>query len=270
MDLLSFPGDRCKFPVEIEVTRNKRPGAWRGSSVLRGHQKISTTPPELRPRRGGEPATPLVWDDVDERPRQIETCGAEFHAVNQANSRLSKDFSVSGVGAIVCHHGLVRKNGVVDLQKGERYVAHPPPPLLYANLDRFVNMDYIFLSTVKDEKVKAIKISYDIACRWSINLFKRVENYSTDLRIPEDRFSFEYFIPKFHLPAHGSSCHTRYSFNYRPGVGRTHGENIESGWAHTNPAAVATREMGAGARHSALDSHWGGWNWRKITGLGEE
>ena len=28
--------------------------------------------------------------------------------------------------------------------------------------------------------------------------------------------------------------------------------------------------MGAGARHSALDSHWGGWNWRKVTGFGTE
>lgn len=137
------------------------------------------------------------------------------------------------------------------------------------DLVRFVNMDYIFLSTIKEEKVKIIKISYDIACRWSINLFRRIGKYSPELQISKERFSLEYFIPKFHLPAHGSSCHTRYSFNYRPGVGRTHGENIESGWAHTNPAAVATREMGAGARHSALDSHWGGWNWRKITGFGK-
>ena len=131
-------------------------------------------------------------------------------------------------------------------------------------------MDYIFLSTVKNEEVKMIKISYDIACRWSVNLFKRIKYYSQELHLSEDRFSLEYFIPKFHLPAHGPSCHTKYSLNYRTGVGRTHGENIESGWAHTNPAAVATREMGAGARHSTLDSHWGGWNWRKIVGFGKE
>ena len=130
-------------------------------------------------------------------------------------------------------------------------------------------MDYIFLSTVKDEKVKCIKISYDIACRWSINLRRRMLNYSKELQFHEDKFALEYFIPKFHLPAHGSSCHTRYSFNYRPGVGRTHGENIESGWAHTNPAAISTREMGASARHSALNGHWGGWNWRKIVGFGK-
>ncbi|KAF9784125.1 hypothetical protein BJ322DRAFT_1109984 [Thelephora terrestris] len=182
----------------------------------------------------------------------IETCGTEFHAVNQANSKYSRDFTVSGVGAVVCRHGFVRKNGVVDFQKGER----------------FVNMDYIFLSTVKDEEVKIIKISYDIACRWSIKLRQRIQGYSEELQFPEDKFMLEFFIPKFHLPAHGSSCHTKYSFNYRPGVGRTHGENIESGWAHTNPAAVSTREMGAGARHSALDGHWGGWNWRKIIGFG--
>jgi len=135
--------------------------------------------------------------------------------------------------------------------------------------ERFINMDYIFLSTMKDERVKIIKISYDIACRWSIKLRQRMQNYSEDLQFPEGKFALEYFIPKFHLPAHGSSCHTKYSFNYRPGVGRTHGENIESGWAHTNPAAISTREMGAGARHSALDGHWGGWNWRKVIGFGK-
>ena len=61
--------------------------------------------------------------------QKIETCGTEFHAVNQANSKQSKDFTVSGVGAVVCRHGLIRKNGVVDLQKGERWVFMP---LLYA------------------------------------------------------------------------------------------------------------------------------------------
>ena len=130
-------------------------------------------------------------------------------------------------------------------------------------------MDYIFLSTVKDEEVKCVKISYDIACRWSVNLRRRMLGYSKELQFHEDKFVLEYFIPKFHLPAHGSSCHTRYSFNYRPGVGHTHGENIESGWAHTNPAAISTREMGANAQHSALDGHWGGWNWRKIVGFGK-
>lgn len=62
----------------------------------------------------------VLFSDRDFISREIETCGTEFHAVNQANSRASKVFTVSGVGAVVCRHGLVRKNGVVDLQKGER------------------------------------------------------------------------------------------------------------------------------------------------------
>ena len=60
--------------------------------------------------------------DGELTPQELETCGTEFHAVNQANSKRSTDFTVSGVGAVVCRHGLVRKNGVVDLQKGERCV----------------------------------------------------------------------------------------------------------------------------------------------------
>ena len=130
-------------------------------------------------------------------------------------------------------------------------------------------MDFPFLSTLKGEKVKIVKVSYDVICRWWINFFRRMQNYADELQIPLERFILEYFIPKFHLPAHGLGCHTRFSFNYRPGVGRTHGENIESGWAHTNPAAISTREMGAGARHSTLDGHWGGRNWRKIIGFGK-
>jgi len=67
-------------------------------------------------------SSPFLLSDREFTPREIETCGTEFHAVNEANSKRSKGFSVSGVGAVVCRHGLVRKNGVVDLQKGERWV----------------------------------------------------------------------------------------------------------------------------------------------------
>ena len=48
-----------------------------------------------------------------------------------------------------------------------------------------------------------------------------------------------------------------------------HGETVEQEWAYINLAALSTHEMGPGACHSALDDSWGGWNWRKILGLGE-
>ena len=87
-----------------------------------------------------------------------------------------------------------------------------------------------------------------------------------DLDIKHLRFS--YLVPKFHLPGHGSSCQTDYSFNYAKGVGRTHGETVEQGWANINLAALSTREMGPGARHLALDDWWSGWNWKKVLGMG--
>lgn len=132
---------------------------------------------------------------------------------------------------------------------------------------RYINTDYIVASYLQRCQVRDVKISYDIACKWSINLRDRfrARHQNVDL----SKFTITHLIPKFHLPAHGEKCQTRYSFNYTRGVGRTHGETVEQEWAYINLAALSTREMGPGARHSALDDSWGGWNWGKILGLGK-
>lgn len=116
-------------------------------------------------------------------------------------------------------------------------------------------------------QVRDIKISYDIACKWSINLRTRFESFHEDIDL--SKFSITHLVPKFHLPAHGPKCQVQYSFNYTRGVGRTHGETVEQEWAYINLAALSTREMGPGARHSALDDSWSGWNWKKVLGFGE-
>ena len=114
--------------------------------------------------------------------------------------------------------------------------------------------------------VRDVVISYDIACKWSIHHLRRFAKNHPDLNV--DDFRFSYLIPKFHLPGHGSSCQTDYSFNFAKGVGRTHGETVEQEWAHINLAALSTREMGPGARHLTLDDSWNWWNWRKVLGMG--
>ena len=54
---------------------------------------------------------------------KVVGCGSDFHAINQVNSKSSKDYIASGVVACVCaRHSLIQKNGVGDLQRGERYV----------------------------------------------------------------------------------------------------------------------------------------------------
>jgi hypothetical protein len=54
---------------------------------------------------------------------QPNICDSNLHAVDHANTRFSRGYRSTGAGAVVCgRHGLVRKNGLGDLQKGERCV----------------------------------------------------------------------------------------------------------------------------------------------------
>jgi hypothetical protein len=53
-------------------------------------------------------------------PSKTTSCGSDLHAVNQAYTRNSKGYLVTGVVAVSCRHAFVRPTGVVDLQKGEK------------------------------------------------------------------------------------------------------------------------------------------------------
>lgn len=141
---------------------------------------------------------------------------------------------------------------------------------------RYVTMDYIFWTTLLVASfvgagvgIAWLAVSYDIACQWNINLLKRFSSYPVSYTATLATLVIRFFIPNFHLPNHKLSCTTAFSFNLNRGVGRTHGETIEQEWAHISAVAMSTREMGPGARHATLDSHWSFWNWRKIVGMGK-
>ncbi len=77
----------------------------------------------------------------------LNTCGSNLKAIDHVNSRYSRGYAATGVGAIVCaRHTFLRKNGVCNLQKGERYV----------------NMDYILASTLVDVTLCCLLIVYDL------------------------------------------------------------------------------------------------------------
>lgn len=122
------------------------------------------------------------------------------------------------------------------------------------------------MSVLKGIDVKKVVILYDIACKWSIHLPKRISDNHPDLDIENIQFSF--LILKFHLPGDSDSCQARYSFNYARGVGRTHSETVEQGWSNMNLTALSTQEMGPGACHLSLNDNWSGWNWKKMLGMG--
>ncbi|KAJ7470067.1 hypothetical protein B0H11DRAFT_1730986 [Mycena galericulata] len=171
--------------------------------------------------------------------KDVSSCIA-FAALLQKETRLTTGLRVSGVGGCVCaRHGLVRPQGLGDLQKGERYA----------------NMDYIFLSSIMGVAILCLAISYDIACQWKVNLAPRAKKIAKDTPVTTslDDLEIQYALPVWHAVAHEVSCQTENSLSYAIGVGRTDGEGIERTWAILNPIGYATKEMGDGARHDAIE-----------------
>ncbi|KAJ3817509.1 hypothetical protein F5880DRAFT_1626284 [Lentinula raphanica] len=185
--------------------------------------------------------------------QEMSTCTG-LSALDHANTKFSRGYATTGVGLGVCaRHEFIQRNGVVDLQKGERYA----------------NMDYAFGSFLRHHDPALTKVvSYDIACQWHKNLVRRVKALPSlvcwDLSLQKLFFA----IPKLHIHGHQLPCQLNFSLNWLWGAGRTDGEGVERPWAHLGPIASSTRDMGPGSRHGTMNDHFGHWNWVKLTGLG--
>ncbi|KAG1807133.1 uncharacterized protein BJ212DRAFT_1449387 [Suillus subaureus] len=185
---------------------------------------------------------------------QEKSSCASHNAVNLADTKNARGMAATGVGAIVCAwHNLTHPSLVSNLQKGEKYV----------------NMDYIFFSTLQHAStVDVLNISYDIACQWSKHLWTQMLHYPSRMHLQPDDKVLTFVVPKFHLPAHILSCQTKYSLNLIKGMARTDGKAVECGWSNINPIATSTWEMGPGSRQDILDDHFGDLNWCKVCNLG--
>ncbi|KAE9384818.1 hypothetical protein BT96DRAFT_841681, partial [Gymnopus androsaceus JB14] len=185
--------------------------------------------------------------------REMSTCTG-LAALDHANTKYSRGYATTGVGLGVCaRHEFVQKNGVVDLQKGERYA----------------NMDYAYASLLRHHDSSLTKVtSYDIVCQWYKNLVAHVKALPSLIRRDLSQEDVLFVIPKLHIHSHQLFCQLRFSLNWLWGAGRTDGEGVERGWAHLGPIATSTRDMGPGSRHGTMNDHFGSWNWMKLTGLG--
>ncbi|KAJ7769741.1 hypothetical protein B0H14DRAFT_3509403 [Mycena olivaceomarginata] len=187
------------------------------------------------------------WDQQQER----STCVA--HDAVDKPDREALGTASSGIATVDCaRHNMKRPNGVGDLQKGERYL----------------NMDYIFFTSLVGIFIWRMFVSYDIACQWYKNLSERMRIFDPDVQFKQDEKHVVFLVPKFHLPAHIEQCNIDFSFNLTPGVGRTDGEAPERGWADANRLSNSTRVSGPGARRDTLDAHFQYSNWKKIVKLG--
>ncbi|KAF8442225.1 hypothetical protein L210DRAFT_3397494 [Boletus edulis BED1] len=186
--------------------------------------------------------------------RQEKSLCSSHGAVNDADTKSSVGLAATGTGSICCaRHEMKLPRGVGDLQKGERYV----------------NMDYIFFSALKDTTLNRFNVSYDIVCQWSRHLWERMKTLPPSHHFTHVEKQVILFVPKFHLPAHVAECQWKYSFNYIKGAARTDGEAPERGWSTLNAVASSTKEMGPGHRRDTLDDLIGDSNWKKLIGLGE-
>jgi hypothetical protein len=130
-------------------------------------------------------------------------------------------------------------------------------------------MDYLLLSSIIDNPIPRLFVSYDIGCQWGIHFRSRAGKEGqmpSHLRLPPS-LELTTLVPKFHLEAHTVKCHARYSFNYAIGVGRTDGEGVERNWSLLNGIASSVSLMGPGARWDTLDDFCNFANWRKTVGL---
>ncbi|KAK7007313.1 CxC2 domain-containing protein [Favolaschia claudopus] len=174
----------------------------------------------------------------------VSTCIA-FAALTQKETRLTTGLRVSGVGGCVCaRHGVVRPQGIGDLQKGA------------LTGRRYANMDWIFLASIFGIALLLLAISYDIACQWKLHLAERAKRIAekSEIGVDLDSLEVQFALPVWHANAHETSCQTDNSLTYASGVGRTDGEGIERTWATLNPISYSTKEMGEGARHDAIES----------------
>ncbi|KAG2105070.1 uncharacterized protein F5147DRAFT_746489 [Suillus discolor] len=184
--------------------------------------------------------------------QEKSTCSSH-NAVNMADTKQSQGLAATGVGTVDCaRHNFKQPNGVGDLQKGEKYI----------------NMDYLFFSTLRGMQLEMLNVSYNIACQWHKNLWARMKSFPQSHSLNYVTKIIRFFVPKFHLPAHIAKCQTVFSFNFTQFVGQTDGEAPERGWSNINPVASSTKAMGPGCRLDTLDDHFGDWNWKKTVGLG--
>ena len=134
-----------------------------------------------------------------------------------------------------------------------------------------MNVDYAFRSAVVDAieaGITELVITYDVVCQWATNLRQRLLTYTVGPSLDlDDLDSCRFAVPKFHGYGHAPVCQGKFNLAYMDGVGMTHGEGVETIWAHSGSIAIYTRENGPNARHLVLDDHWNGWNWRKYVGL---
>lgn len=121
----------------------------------------------------------------------------------------------------------------------------------------FCNMDFIVFSSFKASNITNLTISYDIACQFHKKLWQRHEHLPEALRVDRRKTKIKFAIPKFHLPAHHTACHTKFAFNFMFGAGLNEGEWVERDWSELNWLGNIVATMMTGRRQDTINDMCG-------------
>ncbi|KAF8208554.1 hypothetical protein K438DRAFT_1961156 [Mycena galopus ATCC 62051] len=196
----------------------------------------------------------MAWVKTLGDQKEMSTCTG-LAVLDHANTKYAQGYAATGCGMITCgRHEIVAKNGVGDLQAGEKYG----------------NMDYIVASAWQHFLLLLfILLSYDIMCQWYKNLRERLSKLPPGLRLNLVLYFIKYVIPKLHILGHLRKCQESFSLSYTLGAAQADMEGIERIWSSSGQMGVSTREMGLGSRQDTLDDFWHFWNWNKVVGMGD-
>jgi hypothetical protein len=115
---------------------------------------------------------------------------------------------------------------------------------------RFCNMTFLLLSALLTFTLFHVMVSYDIACQFAVNFWKRMSEMPETMRLKIPEKNLWWKVPNFHLPMHKTPCHNPYSFHWMWGTRMTHGEGVEQNWSFSNGAVGSTRRMGMFGFHN--------------------
>ena len=154
-----------------------------------------------------------------------------------------------GFAAIVCSHGLVGHNGVVNMPEAENHVYY------FAILDKWSRDPY---STIDVFMI-------DIGCQLGPHLKRRLEEMTAAAydRLAGDALkkelgridklqSIEFFVPWFHAAGHRIRCQLNWSALFASETGRAVGETCEQIWGLLYPITGSIRYYTAEHRRDLL------------------
>ncbi|KAE9391631.1 hypothetical protein BT96DRAFT_1001104 [Gymnopus androsaceus JB14] len=190
--------------------------------------------------------------DVPQLQNEKPQCG-HIKAISGQDKQKFKNTNISGTVNCNCDHIMI--GAAVNMVGGREHFAT-------TDLAIALNLD---VWPFEEGKEPDLIISYNSMCYYCKNIIPCFMAYHPSIahRIRSGHF----IIPIYHCQNHVPECNPLYSYKYKPNMAHFHSESIEFPWPYFNTLGPSIWQMNPGQRIDTLELHYGGWNYRKLTGM---